>query len=264
MFEYNFLIAELGVGLSSAIELNTGFLDVFAADKSDTRGEYIRYEIKSGKIPDENENGGFVIKDERSGKSAVLREKIPGGYIITVGEDYISCFGYGLLMDSLNIPSELMTRGALTLHASFVALDGKAVLFTAPSGGGKSTQAALWKNEFGAEIINGDRAVIKRKGGRIFAFGTPYCGTSGICGNGSFPLAAVIVTAKAGTDSIRRCSAAEAAAAIYSGVPAELTKGIHASPFIDALADISGTVPFYRLECLPRGGAAFLARDAVL
>ena len=45
----------------------------------------------------------------------------------------------GMMMESL-----LLARGHAVLHASAIRVGGQAILFTAPSGTGKSTQAELW------------------------------------------------------------------------------------------------------------------------
>ncbi len=67
-----------------------------------------------------------------------------------------------------------------------------AVLFTAPSGTGKSTQAELWRKHRGASIINGDCTLIAEDDGVFTAFGFPFSGTSGIFENRKAPIAAVV------------------------------------------------------------------------
>ena len=55
------------------------------------------------------------------------------------------------------------------------------ILFSGPSGIGKSTQAALWQRYAGAEIVNGDRALVRPDTGTVS--GVFYAGTSGISRN---------------------------------------------------------------------------------
>lgn len=87
----------------------------------------------------------------------------------------------------------LMLHGAVVLHASYINRDGQAILFTGPSGTGKSTQAALWADFAGAEIVNGDRVLLRQWGGRWYAFGYPACGSSKICLNQTLPLRTIVV-----------------------------------------------------------------------
>ena len=82
---------------------------------------------------------------------------------------------------------------AFVLHAAYVLHEGQAILFTAPSGTGKSTQAEFWRTERGAETINGDRVLITRRGGRFYANGVYASGTSGICRNVTAPIRAVVL-----------------------------------------------------------------------
>ncbi len=99
----------------------------------------------------------------------------------------------GWLLGICGLHKVLLLREMPMLHASYIAVDGGAILFAAPSGTGKSTQADLWQRCTGAEIINGDRVLLGKQGDRWFAHGFPSCGTSGICVNRSLPLRAIIL-----------------------------------------------------------------------
>lgn len=66
---------------------------------------------------------------------------------------------------SVVVPLMLAERGDLVLHAAAVALDGRALLFAAPSGRGKSTLAAALTRA-GAALIAEDGVVLDVGGGR--------------------------------------------------------------------------------------------------
>ena len=59
--------------------------------------------------------------------------------------------------------SQLLMHDGLYLHASAVELDGKAYLFSADSGVGKSTHTRLWQQLHGskARIINDDKPALR-------------------------------------------------------------------------------------------------------
>ena len=97
------------------------------------------------------------------------------------------------LLNSLGLEKTMSEHGRWILHASFIETDQGAILFTAPSQTGKSTQAALWEKHRGVQVINGDRAGLWRAGESWMAGGVPWSGTSGICLNCSMPLRAIVL-----------------------------------------------------------------------
>ncbi|MDO4492003.1 MAG: hypothetical protein Q4B85_13140 [Lachnospiraceae bacterium] len=97
------------------------------------------------------------------------------------------------LINGIGFEQLLAEKGRFILHSSFIRTKYGAVLFTAPSGTGKSTQAELWRKYRGAEILNGDRTGIWKENGRFLAGGVIWCGTSGIMENEILPVAAIVV-----------------------------------------------------------------------
>ena len=85
----------------------------------------------------------------------------------------------------------LLHYGRLILHASAVLYEGEAYLFTAPSGGGKSTQAAIWEDVMHAQVINGDKVILHDDGTRLVAYGSPIAGSSGIYRDICAPVAVI-------------------------------------------------------------------------
>jgi serine kinase of HPr protein (carbohydrate metabolism regulator) len=76
----------------------------------------------------------------------------------------------------MNQPIQLSELGprlsAETLHASTVAIDGRAVLITGPSGSGKS-DLALRLLDRGFTLVSDDQTVVKRDGNRLIATAPP-------------------------------------------------------------------------------------------
>jgi serine kinase of HPr protein (carbohydrate metabolism regulator) len=65
-----------------------------------------------------------------------------------------------------------MRLSSETLHASTVALDGRAVVISGPSGSGKS-DLALRLIDRGFTLVSDDQTIIRKDGGRLLASAPP-------------------------------------------------------------------------------------------
>ncbi len=94
--------------------------------------------------------------------------------------------------------------GAMLIHSSAIIVKGKAYLFSANSGVGKSTHTRLWKQLYGDEVIyiNDDKPVVRIERGTAVAYGTPFDGGSGIANNISAPLGGIIFLERGEENSI--------------------------------------------------------------
>ena len=100
--------------------------------------------------------------------------------------------------------TSLLRFGGFMLHSSAVEVDGRAYLFSAPSGTGKSTHTSLWLKLFGdrARIINDDKPAIRVIDGKAYAYGTPWSGKSDLNINGAFPIAGICVLSRSESNFI--------------------------------------------------------------
>lgn len=100
-------------------------------------------------------------------------------------------------------------REALLMHASAVCVNDKAIVFTAASGVGKTTQAELWQKYRNATIINGDKVFLTKESGKIVAWGSPWNGSSQYAENIGAEAAAIIVLEQAEENRIRKLQGME-------------------------------------------------------
>ncbi len=149
----------------------------------------------------------------------------------------------------------LAQSGALLFHSSFICVDGRAVLFTAPSGTGKSTQAELWRRFRGAKILNGDRSVIRKSQGGYHAFGIPFCGSSDICEPACLPIAAIVVLSQAPENRIAPLKGIRAFRALWEGCSVHSWNREDMEHCSETLADLISQVPVFHLACTPDEGA---------
>ncbi|MBR2043575.1 MAG: hypothetical protein IJ946_04480 [Clostridia bacterium] len=99
----------------------------------------------------------------------------------------------------------------LMLHSSAVALDGRAYLFSANSGVGKSTHTALWLKAFpNAVILNDDKPAIRAVGGNLIVYGTPFSGKHDISVNRGYLLGGICFLSRGNENRIEEISVKEA------------------------------------------------------
>lgn len=90
----------------------------------------------------------------------------------------------------------------LAIHSASVLYKEKAWLFSASSGTGKSTHAALWHNILNAPYLNGDLNLITFRKGTPYACGLPWCGTSNLFTAKNYELGGIIFLKQAEADSV--------------------------------------------------------------
>lgn len=113
--------------------------------------------------------------------------------------------------------SKLLQKGALIFHSSYINWNGKGILFAGRSGTGKSTQADLWKNYADADIINGDRVLLRKREGRWYSYGYPCCGSSKICINRTLPLSLIVILEQGSENKIVPLTIGQKVRALVSG-----------------------------------------------
>lgn len=136
-------------------------------------------------------------------------------------------------------------------HSSYIGVNGKAILFTAPSGTGKSTQAELWRGSRGAAIHNGDRSAVRVEKDRILACGIPFAGSSQICRDVTLPLEAIVYLSQGKENEIRRLRGAEAFRRVWEGVSVNTWDRADVSLVMETVEQVVRKVPVYHLRCTP-------------
>lgn len=179
-----------------------------------------------------------------------------------------SQLGSYLILRWLDLPNRFLKREAVFLHASFIRWNGKAILFTGVKQIGKSTQAELWRRFRGAELLNGDRALLRKLDGVWTACGSPFCGTSGICFNEKVPIAAIVVLKQGGENRAESVGLKDALAAFLSGCTFDISSRSGTERVMTLAQQVYSAVPMLRLTCTADARAVccleeFLYREGV-
>ena len=154
-------------------------------------------------------------------------------------------------INCLAFEKTLNENNRLILHASFIKTQCGAILFVAPSGTGKSTQASLWKRYKGTEIINGDRAAVWKTDNVWYAGGVPWCGTSNIMKNDIVPLVAIILLEQGESNTIVIPSLIIKIKKLIEQTtinPWNMNMQIHSQ---NLLMELCMDVPIYHFSCKP-------------
>ena len=143
----------------------------------------------------------------------------------------------------------MIVREALLLHCAYIEYRHKAILFSAPSETGKTTQANLWEKYRHTQTINGDRALLRYTQGEWFAEGWPVCGTSEVCQNQSMPIEAIVMLSQGKEDNIRRLGAGEAFKEIYSQITINSWNREAVCRTMTRIDQLIASVPVFHLQC---------------
>lgn len=155
----------------------------------------------------------------------------------------------------------LLAKDRPVLHGSYISWQNEGILFTAPSGTGKSTQARLWEEYMGAEILNGDRVLLGKREGRWFAHGFPNCGSSDICVNKSLPVRAIVVLRQGKENCVRPMTTAQKLRDLASAMVVYRWDGEDIAKAASVAAELLETVPVVELVCRPDREAVEVLKD---
>lgn len=145
----------------------------------------------------------IAFERERSRREDVLEGRAPVAY----SDGYLET-----LAVYRSFAERAVSDGILLIHGSALAIDGRACLFTAESGTGKSTHARLWRERFGDRVvmINDDKPLVRIRNERVEIFGTPWNGKHRIGNNVSYPLHTLALLQRSPENRIRPLTVEEA------------------------------------------------------
>lgn len=164
------------------------------------------------------------VSGEKEYSGRIAHRKIPDGWEITIryndrkgvyiNADYSHIRFFGATEKVLSGDDEWLARiglecwfvrhGYIIFHSAAVEKNGEAFAFSGPSGIGKSTRAGSWIEALGAELINGDRPLIRVREPELF--GVPWDGKEQCFRNVSYPLKAICEVRRSDSVYVRKMS----------------------------------------------------------
>lgn len=150
---------------------------------------------------------------------------------------------------AFQLERQAMCSGSLILHSAYIVYKRQAILFSAASGVGKSTQASLWETYRGARVINGDRSLLTFTENGWQVSGWPVCGSSQTCRNESYPLHAIVMLAQAKENRCHRLRGMDAFRLIFPQITVNGWNRTFQTQAMDQLERLLQSIPVYLLEC---------------
>lgn len=277
----SYKIGDILIGIDSDIKLNNyDILDKFIYSKDD-EGYDALYKIKISNphvFKDEKmvfkNNKMKIYKDRKKIYRVYGMNDLFGDYACVEFEEGSSQYNCNIykgkeeafystkhLLELLVMEDLFLKNNSIVLHSSNILFENKSILFTAPSGTGKSTQANLWNEVLKAKIINGDRTLIKKIDNKYFAMGIPFCGSSNICENERHPIGTIVVLRQGNENYIRKLSKIEAYKKIISEITVNIWNKDSVLKVSDIVEDIINNIEIIELTCLPNVDAVVVLKD---
>lgn len=162
------------------------------------------------------------------------------------------------------ICDHIIPRGGFFLHCSCVKYHDRAIIFTAPSGTGKSTHAALWMKHFGdgVEMINDDKPLVREEEDGFVIYGTPWRGKHGRGKNTSAPIGAVFFLEQAPENAAKKLDNITALTLLMQQTVIPQSKDDTAA-LLDMLGRLIERIPMIRLSCNISDEAVMTALSAI-
>lgn len=151
----------------------------------------------------------------------------------------------------IDFESMLIGKHRLCIHAACVDTPLGGILFSGPSGIGKSTQAELWCACRGAKQINGDRPILSKDERGWLAWGSPFAGSSGCHVNENCRVRAIVMLEQGLCCRIRRLKPSEAFREVWAGLTVHSWDREFMERAVDLTLALIGDVPVYRYICTP-------------
>ena len=153
----------------------------------------------------------------------------------------------GNLLRLLPMCGILQQKDVLFFHASQIEENGKGILFTAPSGTGKTTQAKLWRDFRGAKIVCNDRTLVRD--GKTYGY--PVDGSEPVISGEILTLGAIVLLEQKPENRVRRLTPKEALLKLLPQLIIDAWNPQARVLAIEQMITCVSQYPVYLLECTP-------------
>lgn len=168
------------------------------------------------------------------------------GYL---NEELLPEVSVGFFLARVKASELLPETGRFVLHASYIVHEGQAILFSAPSETGKSTQAHFWEKHRGAQIVNEDRVIISCEDGVWYAHGCWATGTAGVTHNVTAPVRCIVLLGQSAENRVSHPTAVEKLRRLVPQCSFDDSSVEGRIKIIDLVSRLVGEVPVMAYDC---------------
>lgn len=171
------------------------------------------------------------------------------------------CIRLDKIVALLPIRQILNWNNGFLFHASRIEVEQKAILFTGPSGIGKTTHANLWETYENAVHLCNDRTIIRSQNGHWNTYGYYEDGSEPIANSKQLPLGAIVMLMQDTENSICRINGTVAVKNLIQQVFLDRWDYKMFSNVIDMVTKLLDEIPVYCLRCRPDKTAVKCLKD---
>ena len=150
------------------------------------------------------------------------------------------------------------------LHSCSILYKDKVWAFSAPSGTGKSTHCGLWEKLYKTPVINGDLNLIGVEDGKVYVYGTPWCGSSGISDTGTRQLGGIILLRRGQDNFIEELSEEQKILYVQQRLITSVWDENSLDRVLDIVKDIIKRIYVKRYYCTKEDSAAEVIHEDIL
>ena len=158
----------------------------------------------------------------------------------------------------------VLGKNAFMLHGVLMEWNNKGIVLTAPSGTGKTTHAHLWREKENALIVNGDRVLLKKINEHWYAFGTPWCGSSGECINRKVSLDSIVFLSRGESNFVEKTAPISSIKKMLPRIIAPKWHKNYSKTAVELSIQCLEDIPLYDLHCLPNYKSVEVLKNALL
>lgn len=166
-----------------------------------------------------------------------------------------------LYMMCLALDKIIYLQDCFVLHSSSILVNGKMILFSAPSGTGKSTQADLWNKYRNSLIVNGDRNLVYFNDGKFYAQGWVLSGSSEHKHNISAPIQSIVILEKNLNNEVIQLRGREAFHRVYREIISNQWDSNFIGKEFDFISNLLDNIPIILLKCTKDEDAVICLED---